>query len=43
MKLREASFDLRNCLGIDPETEMRDSLNRPLPISRGAVLTDVLA
>ncbi len=32
-----------HCLGIDPETEMRDSLNRPLPISRGTVLTDVLA
>jgi hypothetical protein len=32
-----------HCLGIDPETEMRDSLNRPLPISRGQVMTDVLA
>jgi len=30
-------------LGIDPETEIRDSLNRPLPISRGGVITEVLA
>jgi Protein of unknown function (DUF1501) len=29
-------------LGIDPQTEIRDSLNRPLPISRGSVLTGVL-
>jgi hypothetical protein len=31
-----------HCLGIDPETEIRDSLNRPQPISRGSVLKDVL-
>jgi Protein of unknown function (DUF1501) len=30
-------------LGIDPTTEIRDSLNRPLPISRGSVVTGVLA
>ena len=26
------------CLGIAPETEIRDRLNRPHPISRGQVL-----
>jgi hypothetical protein len=30
-------------LGIDPTIEIRDSLNRPLPISRGSVLTGILA
>jgi Protein of unknown function (DUF1501) len=33
-------FDL---LGIDPETEIRDKLDRPLPISRGRVIDDVVA
>jgi hypothetical protein len=30
-------------LGIDPKTEVRDSLKRPLPISPGRVIEDVLA
>jgi Protein of unknown function (DUF1501) len=30
-------------LGIDHSTEIRDSLNRPLPISKGSVVTGVLA
>jgi len=30
-------------LGIDPQTEIRDSLNRPLPIARGSVVTGILA
>jgi hypothetical protein len=30
-------------LGIDPETEIRDSLNRPLPIARGKVISQVMA
>ena len=30
-------------LGLDPETEIRDSLNRPLPISRGKVMTEIMA
>jgi uncharacterized protein (DUF1501 family) len=30
-------------LGLDPETEIRDKLNRPLPISRGKVIEDVIA
>jgi hypothetical protein len=29
-------------LGLDPETEIRDSFNRPLPISRGKVIKEVL-
>jgi Protein of unknown function (DUF1501) len=32
-------FDL---LGIDPETEMLDKLNRPLPVSRGKAIADVM-
>jgi uncharacterized protein (DUF1501 family) len=30
-------------LGIDPRTEIYDSLRRPLPISRGTVLTGLIA
>ena len=30
-------------LGIDPKTEIRDALNRPLPISAGRVIDGVLA
>ncbi len=30
-------------LGIDPETEIRDALNRPLPISRGKAVGEVWA
>jgi hypothetical protein len=30
-------------LGLDPEAEIRDSLNRPLPISRGKPLTELFA
>jgi hypothetical protein len=29
-------------LGLDPETEIRDSLNRPLPISRGKVISEIM-
>lgn len=32
-----------SALGIDPETEIRDSLNRPLPIARGKVISEVMA
>ncbi len=31
-----------HCLGYKPETEMRDTLNRPLPISRGRVIEAVV-
>ncbi len=30
-------------LGLDPKTEVYDALNRPLPISKGGVITGVLA
>ena len=29
-------------LGIDPATEVRDPLNRPLPISQGSAITDIV-
>jgi hypothetical protein len=29
-------------LGIDPATELRDRLNRPLVLSRGRVLSEIL-
>lgn len=34
---------LFHCLGIEPETEIRDRLDRPHPISRGRVLTQLFA
>jgi hypothetical protein len=30
-------------LGIDPHTEVRDALNRPLPVSGGSVIEEILA
>ena len=30
-------------MGLDPETEVRDKLNRPLPISAGKIVTGVMA
>ncbi|OWK43218.1 DUF1501 domain-containing protein [Fimbriiglobus ruber] len=30
-------------LGLDPEAEIRDAFNRPLPISRGKVMKEILA
>ncbi|MBS0265339.1 MAG: DUF1501 domain-containing protein [Planctomycetes bacterium] len=32
-----------HCLGYDPHTEIRDTLDRPLPISRGEVIRPILA
>jgi hypothetical protein len=32
-----------HCLGYDPQTEIRDTLGRPLPLSRGEVIRPVLA
>ena len=32
-----------HALGLDPETEIRDSLNRPLPISRGKPVGELFA
>jgi hypothetical protein len=38
----DLSATMFHLLGIDPETEVRDPLNRPLPISPGSVITDIL-
>jgi arylsulfatase A-like enzyme len=32
-----------HCLGHQPDTEMRDALNRPIPLSRGKIVRQVLA
>jgi hypothetical protein len=32
-----------HCLGHHPDTEIRDALNRPIPISRGRVVRQILA
>ena len=42
-RTEDLAATMYHLLGIDPETEIRDSLNRPLPISRGNVITEVLA
>jgi hypothetical protein len=39
----DMSATLFDLLGLDPETEIRDKLDRPLPISRGKVIDDVIA
>jgi uncharacterized protein (DUF1501 family) len=39
----DLSATVFHLLGIDPHTEVRDSLNRPLPISTGKVITGLLA
>jgi hypothetical protein len=39
----DLSATIFHVLGIDPHTEVRDALNRPLPVSTGAVIQDVLA
>ena len=31
-----------HCLGFDPETELRDRLNRPFPISKGHPIRSIL-
>ena len=32
-----------HCLGLDPQTEMNDTLGRPIPISRGEAVQQILA
>jgi hypothetical protein len=32
-----------HCLGIDPATELRDQLDRPIPVSYGAPIAPLLA
>jgi hypothetical protein len=39
----DLSATMFHLLGIDPKTEIRDALNRPLPISPGEVISGVLA
>ncbi|HTU17825.1 MAG TPA: DUF1501 domain-containing protein [Gemmataceae bacterium] len=39
----DLSATMFHLLGIDPKTEIRDALNRPLPISAGEVVNGVLA
>ena len=38
----ELSATMFHLLGIDPHTEVRDALNRPLPLSTGSVIDGVL-
>ncbi|CAN5899898.1 DUF1501 domain-containing protein [soil metagenome] len=39
----DISATMFHCLGIDPGTELRDQLNRPIPVSYGAPITPLLA
>ena len=39
----DLSATIFHLLGIDPHTEVRDALNRPLPISTGKVISGLLA
>jgi hypothetical protein len=39
----DLSATMFHLLGINPHIEVRDTLNRPLPISNGQVISDVLA
>jgi len=39
----DLSATMFHLLGIDPATEVRDALNRPLPVSAGAPMTGLLA
>jgi uncharacterized protein (DUF1501 family) len=39
----DLSATLFALLGIDPQTEMRDGLGRPFPISRGRVIHEIIA
>ena len=39
----DLSATLFHLLGVDPHAEVRDPLNRPLPISAGSVISGVLA
>ena len=39
----DLSATMFHLLGVDPKTEVRDLLNKPLPISKGDVIEGVLA
>ena len=38
-----AAQGVENPLGIDPEAEIRDKLNRPLPVARGKPIKELFA
>jgi hypothetical protein len=42
VEARDLQATIFHCLGYPPETEMRDALNRPMPISRGRVIEAVI-
>jgi hypothetical protein len=39
----DISATMFHCLGIDPTTELRDQLDRPIPVSQGAPIRSLLA
>ena len=43
LRPEDLSATMFHLLGIDPRTEVRDALNRPLPISAGSPITAILA
>jgi uncharacterized protein (DUF1501 family) len=43
LRPEDVSATLFHLLGIDPRTEVRDPLDRPLPISPGTPITGILA
>src|SRR5207249_1564045 len=40
---QDLSATIFHCLGFEPHTELRDSLGRPMPISRGEPVAKILA
>jgi Protein of unknown function (DUF1501) len=42
VEARDLQATIFHCLGYRPDTEMRDTLNRPIPISRGRVIDAVV-
>lgn len=43
MRPEDLAATMFDALGIDPDTEIRDKLNRPLPIARGKPATELFA
>jgi hypothetical protein len=43
MRPEDLAATMFDALGIDPDTEIRDKLNRPLPIARGKPVTELFA
>lgn len=43
VRLEDLTATLFAALGINPEAEVRDVLNRPLPLSYGRVVEDIFA